>query len=443
MSEANGLATEQALTRIAALNPRLGAFVTVAPKHAREQARHEDAMAALGRPPGLLAGMVVAIKDIIDVAGLPTGGGSLTRAGVPAAVRDAVVVQRLRAAGAVVVGKTHTVEYAFGGWGTNISLGTPRNPWDLVHARAPGGSSSGSGVAVAAGLVPAALGTDTGGSVRLPASFCGIVGLKTTSGLLANDGVLPLSPRFDTVGPMTRTVADAAVMLAALVGEDAHRLVGGTAFAADPLAPLLRGVAGLRIGVLLAPEVPLHPDTSRVFDETQALLAEHGATLVPVRLPRTLPDYVVALGNIIAGDGYRLYQHLVHAEPSLIGDPVRRRMLAAGGISAAVMLAELDRQAADIEATRELFGDVDAMLTPATAFPAPRLDDYDEDISPAVFTRFANYLGLAAAVLPMGFSEDAMPVGMQIVVPAFHDLRALRIAAALERARRVAFGLEF
>jgi aspartyl-tRNA(Asn)/glutamyl-tRNA(Gln) amidotransferase subunit A len=439
MHDASGAATERALADIARRDRQLGAFVTVAPDHAREQARHDDAMSALGRPRGPLAGMVVGIKDIIDVAGLPTGGGSLTRADAAPAPYDAPVVQRLRAAGAVVVGKTHTVEFAFGGWGTNVSLGTPRNPWDRADHRAPGGSSSGSGVAVAAGLVPAALGTDTGGSVRLPASFCGIVGLKTTIGLLPTTGVLPLSPSFDTIGPMTRTVADAARLLSVLAGDNVARLAGGTEFATDPLAVLKVGVKGMRIGVLLAPEVPLHPDTARVFDETQQLLAELGATLLPVRLPRSLPEYVAALGGIVAAEGYREYRALAEAEPNLIGAPVRRRMLSGRDVSAAWLLDELDRQTQDNARIADLFTRIDALLTPASAAPAPLLSDLDEDSSPAIFTRFVNYLGLAAAVLPMGLSDEGMPVGMQIVAPGFCDVRALRIAAALESARG-AFG---
>ena len=219
-------ATDAAIARIARLDPRLAAFSTVVPEHAREQARHLDACVALGAPPEPLYGHAVAVKDIIDVAGLPTGGGSLTRDGVAAAAADARVVRRLRAAGAVLIGKTRTVEYAFGGWGTNVTVGTPRNPWDMTDTRAPGGSSSGSGVAVAAGLAPMALGTDTGGSVRLPAAFCGIVGLKTTFGLLPLDGVLPLGEAFDSIGPMTNTVADAARLFAAMLAEDATKLPG-------------------------------------------------------------------------------------------------------------------------------------------------------------------------------------------------------------------------
>lgn len=428
-------ATQDALARIAHLDPTLHAFATVVPGHALEQARHLDAMADLGVPPGPLAGMVVGVKDIIDVAGLPTGGGSFTRADAEPAARDALVVQRLRAAGAVVVGKTNTVEYAFGGWGTNVSLGTPLNPWDLSAPRAPGGSSSGSGVAVAAGLVPAALGTDTGGSVRLPAAFCGTVGLKTTAGLLPNTGVLPLSRRFDTVGPLTRTVADAALLLTALVGEDAGRLIGSAELLDSPSTVLARGIAGQRIGVLTAPDVKLHPDTARVFEETQRLLESLGAALLPASLPRPITAYVAALGQLAALHGYQEWGALAEAEPCRLGAPVRRRMLAGREVPATWLLAELERQARDIAAVADLFADMDALLTPATATPAPLLSDLDEESSPAIFTRFVNYLDLAATALPMGQSAEGLPIGMQVVVPAFHEVRALAIAASMEGSR--------
>ncbi len=331
--------------------------------------------------------------------------------------------------------RLYTVEYAFGGWGTNVSVGTPLNPWDLTAPRAPGGSSNGSGVAVGAGLVPAALGTDTGGSVRLPAAFCGAVGLKTTAGLLSIDGVLPLSKQFDTVGPLTRTVADAARLLTALVAEDVSRLTGGAALVAEPAAVLSRGVAGRRIGVLALPDVPLHPDTARVFAQTQALLQSLGATLVPASLPRPVTSYLAAMGKVASVHGYLEYETLADAEPNLLGAPVRRRMLGGREVSAAWMLAELEQRAQDIAAMAEMFADLHALLLPTTAFPAPKLSEYDEDASPATLTRFVNYLELAAITLPMGLSAEQLPIGMQIVVPGFREVRALSIAAALEDAR--------
>jgi aspartyl-tRNA(Asn)/glutamyl-tRNA(Gln) amidotransferase subunit A len=426
-------ATEAALSAIERHELRLRAFATIVPEHAREQARHLDAQAALGAPPGPLYGTVVGVKDIIDVAGLPTGGGSLTRTGAPPAVADARVVRRLRAAGAVLIGKTQTVEYAFGGWGTNVTVGTPRNPWDMLEARAPGGSSSGSGVAVAAGLVRMALGTDTGGSVRLPASFCGIVGLKTTFGILPLDGVLPLGARFDSIGPMARTVADAARLFAAMLAEDASGLPGAALLAAPDR--LGRGLAGRRIGVLDSPDVALHPEVATTFEETQRLLASLGAVLVRARLPRPVTAYVGAMNDLIGPAGYSLYAALADAEPNLLGAPVRARMLAGRDVPAHRLLAEQNRQRADIAAVADLFEDVDAVLTPTTATPAPKLQDCDEAQSPAIFTRFVNYLDLAAISLPMARSDEGMPIGVQLVVPGRQDVRALAFAASFEAAR--------
>jgi aspartyl-tRNA(Asn)/glutamyl-tRNA(Gln) amidotransferase subunit A len=427
-------ATEAALARIGRLDPALHAFATVNAEDALEQARHLDARVALGAPPGPLHGSVVGVKDIIDVAGLRTGGGSHTRAEVAPAAADARVVARLRAAGAVLIGKTQTVEYAFGGWGINVSAGTPRNPWDGAHARAPGGSSSGSGVAVAAGMVPFALGTDTGGSVRLPAAFCGIVGLKTTFGLIPLDGVLPLGVRFDSIGPMARTVADTARLFSAMLAEDADSLPGAALLAA-PERLRETSLAGRRIGLLETPDVRLHADIARVLEDTKERLAALGAVLVPARLPRRVTDYVSAMNNLIGPGGYHLYAALAEAEPNLLGPPVRGRMLAGREVRAHEMIAEQERQRADIAAAAELFADIDALLTPTTAFPPPRLEDCDEAVSPAIFTRFANYLDLAAISLPMGHGADGLPIGMQLVVPGMRDVRALAFAAALEAAR--------
>lgn len=427
-------AVEAALAAITAQETEIGAFATVLPAHAREQARHLEAMLALGMPRGPLTGMVVGVKDIIDVAGLPTGGGSRTREGVAPAARDAAVVQRLCAAGAVMIGKTKTVEYAFGGWGTNVSMGTPRNPRDRQAARAPGGSSSGSGAAVAAGMVAAALGTDTGGSVRLPASFCGVVGLKTTAGLLPNRGVLPLSPRLDTVGPLAATVLDAARVFAALLAEDAPRVAGGPALVEDPALVTQRGVGGMRIGVPELPAESLHADTARVFAATRDMLAALGAAVRPAALPQSLAEYATRLGDIMASDAYRAYGALAEAEPNRLGAPVRERIRQGHAISAPRLLAALEAQAEGMQAAAALFEEVDALLLPTTPYPAPKLDACDEAVSPGGLTRFVNFLGLAAVSLPMGRAAEGMPVAMQIVVPPWHEVRALVIAGALERA---------
>src|SRR5205823_9552069 len=210
---------EALLARIAAHNPKLHAFIDVYADDARLAAEGADKAIRSGHAVGPLHGVPIALKDLIDLEGRVTTGGSMVwrERRSPA---TATLARRLIAAGMIVLGKTHTVEFAMGGWGTNQHMGTPWNPWDLAAHRTPGGSSSGSGVAVAAGLAPVAIGTDTGGSVRLPAAWCGIVGLKVTAGRISTYGVLPLSSTLDTPGPLARSVEDAALIFRALHGPD-------------------------------------------------------------------------------------------------------------------------------------------------------------------------------------------------------------------------------
>ncbi|GGC80923.1 amidase [Chelatococcus reniformis] len=421
--------TAEALARIDAANPHLGAFVQIARERALIDAGRLDALTRAGSPRGPLFGVPVGVKDIIDVAGLVTGGGSLTRSDVAVAAASAVVVRRLEAAGAVVVGKTATVEYAFGGWGTNETLGTPVNPWDLGDRRVPGGSSNGSGVAVAAGLVPLALGTDTGGSVRLPAAFCGVVGLKTSIGLVDRAGVLPLSVVLDTVGPLTRTVADAALALT-VMAETGH-LRGA------PLAELARGIVppltGVRIGVADL-GAPLDPDVAAAFDRVLGLLANAGAEIVAVELEQPVAGYVGPCGLLIAAEGYRYYGHLAEAEPNRLGPPVRERLLSGKAISAPAYLAALDERQRGKAKLAAVFDRIDALVTPTAATPAPTVAAHDEDASPGVFTRFANFFDLAALSVPAGLSRQGLPIGFQINVPALHEPRALAIGATVEAA---------
>jgi aspartyl-tRNA(Asn)/glutamyl-tRNA(Gln) amidotransferase subunit A len=423
-------AVSAALDRIAALNSRLRAFVEVTPERALASARCLDERARLGVPKGPLFGVPLAVKDVIDVAGSPTRGGSLTRADLPRAMRSASIVERLEAAGAVVVGKAATVEFAFGGWGTNEAVGTPVNPWDLSVHRTPGGSSSGSGVAVAAGLVPLALGTDTGGSVRLPAGFCGVVGLKTTAGLVDKTGVMTLVEALDTLGPLTRRVSEAALALSVMA--DPARLAGGD------LGALARGdvpsPAGMRIGLCTDLGVPLHSCTQRILEKTLAALEDAGAIIVPVDLGRPLAQFASPCGHLLAVECYANFGHFADEEPNRLGPAVRARMLGGKRLSAPEYLATLaDREAAKAT-VRRVFERVDAIVTPTTTMPAPSLDEHDEEVSPAVFTRFANYVDLAAVSVPGGLSDAGLPVGIQLSVPGLHEPRALALAAFVEAA---------
>ncbi|WP_165644950.1 amidase, partial [Oharaeibacter diazotrophicus] len=376
----------------------------------------------------------------------PTGGGSLTRVGAAVAARSAAAVERLEAAGAVVVGKTATVEYAFGGWGTNETLGTPLNPWDTATPLVPGGSSNGSGVAVAAGLVPLALGTDTGGSIRLPASFCGVVGLKTTAGLVDKRGAMTLSTPLDTVGPLARRVADAALALSVLA--DPERLAGGgpaalvardglAALAAgDELAALAAGAVpsprGLRIGIVENLGVALHPDTAATFRAMLDVLARAGAVLVPVDLGRSMADFAAPCGQLLAVEAYMNFGAFAEEEPNRLGPAVRRRMLDGKRLPAPDFLRTLADRDAARRRVAALFERVDAIVTPTTAHPAIPLAGHDPDASPAVLTRFANFVDLAAVSVSCGLSADGLPIGVQVNVPGFHEIRALAIAAVLE-----------
>jgi aspartyl-tRNA(Asn)/glutamyl-tRNA(Gln) amidotransferase subunit A len=417
-----------ALQRMTAWNGKLKAFVVIDADRAMADARHLDQLAAMGVPKGPVFGVPLAIKDIIDVAGLRTGGGSLTRKDAGLAHADAEVVTRLRNAGAIIMGKVATVEYAFGGWGSNETLGAPHNPWDLKQARVPGGSSSGSGVAVAAGLVPGALGSDTGGSIRLPSSFAGIVGLKTTAGLIPKTGVLPLSDILDTIGPMTRCVEDAAILFDVLMGHAPGSSVPARVAAKDAFR-------NRRIGVPVDLGVPLHPDTAKIYAETQERLKASGALLVPVRFPMSLADYAAPCGMFLAVDSYRHYGALAEEEPNRLGDPVRKRMLSGKPVTAVEYTKNLERREREKSVIAAIFETVDTILMPSTAMPAPVLGEHPEHDSPAVFTRFANYFDLAAISLPVGLSTTGLPIAVQFVVPGFAEARALDLGYRMETAQ--------
>ena len=268
-------AVRQSLDAIERENGDLNAFLIVTAEQALAEAKAQDASSHRGP----LAGLPIAVKDIIDLTGHPTRAGSKTRAQAAPAEKDAFVVAKLRAAGAIVVGKTNTVEYAFGGWGTNHAVGTPKNPWDRKVHRTPGGSSSGTGAAVGGGLVPAALGTDTGGSVRLPAAFCGCVGLKTSIGLVSRAGVVPLSATLDTIGPLANSVRLCAEMLDVMQGHDRDDPTTHGVAPVDPLRDLERGIAGFRIGRLTDDQMPrMTPHIKASFEAALKLLEEGGAS---------------------------------------------------------------------------------------------------------------------------------------------------------------------
>ena len=435
-----GAVTSEALVaayidRIERFDGKLHAFVSVHAEQAAEEARASDALRKSGRPVGPLHGIPVAIKDIFDQAGHPTEAGSAALTDRrPSASANAV--RRLEAAGMIVLGKTQMVEFAFGGWGTNPVKGTPWNPWDLQTHRVPGGSSSGSAVAVAAGFAAAALGTDTGGSVRTPACWNGIIGLKTSSGLIGRGGVVPLCPTHDTVGPLARSVRDAALLLELLVGPDPEDPAPAEAPPIAPLAEIERGIEGFRLGILGDDDLSrVEPAVTRLFIEALEDLEALGARIEEVRLPLSIDEYLSGGGDIMSVESFTHLGRYAEAPDTPMHPVIRDRILRGRDISSSTYRGVLEqRRAAQSEFLSRL-DRLDALIVPAChQVPIP-VRDVDEDAPPNIFGRFVNFLDLASLAVPIGVTSAGLPAGMQIVVRRFDDPLALRIGRAFETTR--------
>ncbi len=425
---------EALLARIEALDTKLRAFTAVYGDDARLAADAADKARGAGHAAGPWHGVPIALKDIIDLEGRITMGGSKHWAGRVSG-ETATLARHLIGAGLIVLGKTHTVEFAMGGWGTNMRMGTPWNPWDLERHRAPGGSSSGSGVATAARLAPWAIGTDTGGSVRLPASWNGLTGLKSTVGRISIDGVLPLAPTMDTPGPMARDVEDAAALYVLLQGP------GGD----DPRPWMRKGVAGLRLGTMSAAErAGVADDVLAAYDAAIETLTSLGAQCEPLSLPLSTMDYGGLVGRLIGSEGYSFVGELVEDETLPLDDDVRPRIRLGANISAADYLALLRQREYQKRAALAALEGFDAWLTATTEAAAPAIDEIDQSATPARFTRPVNWLDWCALALPDGFA-DGLPLSLQIVCRGNDEATALRIGWAYQQAtdwhRRVPGGL--
>jgi aspartyl-tRNA(Asn)/glutamyl-tRNA(Gln) amidotransferase subunit A len=425
---------DETLQRIATHDPRLHAFVTVYADGARLAAEAADKAIRADHAVGPLHGIPIALKDVIELEGrVVTGGAPVWRDRM--ATRTATVAKRLVAAGMIVVGKTHTVEFAFGGWGTNQHMGTPLNPWDLVTPRAPGGSSSGSGVAVAARLVPCAIGTDTGGSIRVPASYCGITGLKTTVGRLSGYGVLPFSRTLDSVGPMARSVEDVALLFQVMHGPDPEDPKTLGLATCDPLRLLKRGVARTQLARLKAAECAgLAHEVRAAYEASLEILARLGAEIVDFDLPAPLVEINALNGRIMSAEGYAELGHLVDDPTLTIDSDVRPRLTAGAGVLARDYLADLTLRETLKRAFNTSLADADALLTPTTETPAPTVASIDQRGTPAVFTRFGNCLDLCALAVPNGFTAARLPTSLQITCRSYDEATALRIGWAYQNA---------
>ena len=426
--------TRAYLARIDRLDSRINAFITVTRDLALEQARRLEAELDSGRWRGPLHGIPIALKDNIDTAGIRTTAASALFADrVPAA--DAEACQRLAQAGAVLLGKLNMHEFAYGGTSSITHFGAVHNPWNLEHI--PGGSSGGSAAAVAARLCCAALGTDTLASIRLPAAYCGIVGLKATHGLASIRGIIPVAETLDHVGPMTRTVADSALVLQAIAGFDPRDPTSiRTDLPAYADAPGL-GTGKLRLGI---PETPyfedLHGDVGRAIDEALNVLAGLTAGARDVALPPT-PDFPVILAEAYAWHEQFLADPANHP---LYDSVTLQRLLAAGEFSAAEYITtrrELDLARHAIAGT---FADVDLIVTPTTPGLPEEIRNAQNPAEasgaePSVRNTFAfNIYGIPTISVPCGFSRTGLPIGLQISGPRLGETSVLALAHAYEQA---------
>ncbi|MGE5345808.1 MAG: Asp-tRNA(Asn)/Glu-tRNA(Gln) amidotransferase subunit GatA [Acidithiobacillales bacterium] len=450
---------EASLRRVREASEKLGAFLHVAGDEALAAAARVDRRAAAGEEMPL-AGVPLAVKDNINVAGLPSTAGSRILSGF-VAPDDATCVERLVKAGAVVVGKTNCDEFGMGSSNENSAFSPVRNPWNLNHV--PGGSSGGSAAAVAAGAVPLALGTDTGGSVRQPAAFCGLVGVKPTYGRVSRYGLIAFASSYDQAGALARSVEDAALAFGLMAGADPRDSTSLRSPVPDVLSGLGRGIEGVRIGLLVEAESAeggLHPGVAASLAATAASLGRAGAALTKVSVPRvpmSVPVYYLtataeASSNLARFDGVRfgdrrgdgtlagLYSDTRSAG---FGPEVKRRiLLGTFALSSGYHDAYYGRaqrvRALLARDFAEAFREVDAILCPTSPEPAFALGEKTADplsmYLADIFTVPASLAGLPALSVPAGFSAEGLPIGMQLIGPADSEPLLFRIARVIEAA---------
>ncbi|MDX2101827.1 MAG: amidase [Alphaproteobacteria bacterium] len=406
------------LDTIAAEDGHLRAFVEVFAEAALARAEQLDRTAAATGLVGPLHGVPIAVKDLADLAGRSAGFGSRCFPAKPDA-QTATAIQRLIDAGAVIIGVTHMVEFAFGGWGTNYALGTPWNPIDRTLHRVPGGSSSGSAVAVAAGMVPAAIGSDTGGSLRIPGSLCGCVGFKPSFGAIPLDGIAELAPTFDTLGPITHTVADARLLFAVMAG------------LAVPSEPVDRP---FRLAVPALDQLgPCDPDILAKFQQSIDALRVQGHDIETITVPLALTEYQALSGAVSAFEAYRQHKAVVEDLASPLDPFVRQRVLAGRDVEPARYTELLEQRGIAISEFRARFGRFDAFLLPSTPLPAIPVSAVDEATIPmSRYTRIANWLNLSAVSVPNGVTATGLPTGLQVMGWHGTDARLLDLAHLAE-----------
>ncbi len=411
--------------QIERLNPTINAFITVTPDTPIPGSQFTELP---------LYGIPIALKDLYETAGiLTTAGTPFFKDTIPK--KDALAVEKLKAAGAVIVGKTNTHEIALGVTGVNPHYGAVKNPWDTT--RITGGSSSGSAAAVATGMCLAALGTDTGGSIRIPASLCGVVGLKATFGRISLRGIFPLSWNLDHAGPLTRSVKDAAILLQILAGYDSLDPVSADVPVDDYLSGLHGGVSGWKVALADGDYVAeSDPQVLAAFNTAAQVFESLGVQIEKVNMD-FLREAAQANSLMTQADGAAIHRERISQHPEVFGEDVRQRLQTGAAFTSTEYILARREQAETRRRFEQLFAGYDILLIPATPIAAPLIEGNDAIEQSRRLTRFTscfNLTGLPALALPCGFTHSGLPVGLQVVSKAWAEAKVLQAGYAFEQA---------
>lgn len=434
--------THECLSRIERFNPKLNAFITITAESALAEARQAEAEIQKGRWKGPLHGIPIALKDLIDTAGLRTTAASaVIKDRIP--TEDAEIVRRLKAAGAVFLGKLNMHEYAYGGSSAISYFGPVRNPWNVDYS--PGGSSGGSAAAVAAHLCYAAIGTDTGGSIRQPAAYCGIVGLKPTYGRVSTSGVIPLSWSLDHLGPITRTSLDAALILQVIAGYDPQD-TGSIDAPVPNYASIIAGSTALRLGIPRAYFYEeLDPEIRAATEAALSDLKKLTTSLQdvpPLASDATYSSWMNPYVAVITSEAYAYHKESVAHNPELYQAPTLRRLRVGADVATSTYIQSRRQLDSVRRSSGSFFKKVDLVITPTARVPPFAIADLQADsnttrakeLAMLHNTRPLNFPGLPTISIPCGFTRAGLPIGMQITGPAGSEATVLRLAYAYEQA---------
>ena len=428
--------TEAALKRIEAIDGKLHCFITLTADRALHQAKQAELELGSGKDRGPLHGIPIALKDLYMTQGIRTTCHSaVLKNWVPD--NDATAATKLREAGAILLGKVGLHEFAFGGPSVDAPFPAVRNPWNTAHI--PGGSSSGSGAALAAGLCYGSLGSDTGGSIRTPSSHCGVVGIKPTYGRVSRYGVIPLSWSLDHAGPMARSVEDCAILLQAIAGYDAKDPASAKAAVPDFSSSLRQGIKGMRIGVPRADwfneNLGTDAETEALFNQALKTLEELGAVIIEID-GKPFSTARKANQTILVCEAYAYHEKRLREAREKFGSSVRRRMLEGAFLSAADYVTAQRARSVLNGQIRQNFSRVDVFATPRAPRPPDAfatMDPNEQNLRPS-FTNPFNLTGLPAISVPCGFTDGKLPVGLQIAAPSFEEVLLFRVAHTYEQA---------